>query len=175
MKAGIKIAISGKSGCGNSTVSRIVADNLGFRFINYTFHTMAEEKGIPFKELHRLAENDPSYDKFLDRKQVELAREGDCVLGSRLAIWMLEDADIKIFLEAPLEVRAARIKEREGGDLQTVIEETRSRDELDTGRYKRLYNIDNNNYKFADLVLNVGQLDQHQAAEKIIGAADKIT
>ncbi|HEY9053576.1 MAG TPA: hypothetical protein VIO60_02025, partial [Rectinemataceae bacterium] len=31
------IAISGKSGCGNTTVSRLVAKRLERRFINYTF------------------------------------------------------------------------------------------------------------------------------------------
>ena len=49
----IKIAVSGKSGCGNSTVSRLLADKLGLKLINYTFHNMAEEAGIPFAEFCR--------------------------------------------------------------------------------------------------------------------------
>ena len=56
----IKIAVSGKSGCGNSTVSRLLAEKLGLKLINYTFHNMAEEAGIPFEELCLKAENDPS-------------------------------------------------------------------------------------------------------------------
>lgn len=174
MKEGLKIAISGKSGCGNTTVSRITAERLGFRMINYTFRMMAEEMGIPFKELHSLASTDPRYDKKLDKKQVELAEGGNCVLGSRLAIWMLKDADLKVYLDASLEVRASRIHDREGGDLQQVIKETRARDEADTKRYKELYNIDNNDFSFADLILDVGELDQYQAAEKIIEAAGKV-
>ena len=174
MKEGIKIAISGKSGCGNSTVSRLVAERLGLRVINYTFHTMADEMNIDFKELCDLAEQDPKYDRHLDSKQVQLAEEGNCVLGSRLAIWMLESADVKVFLEAPMEVRARRIQEREGGGYKQVLAETKERDRRDTERYKRLYDIDNNRYGFADLILDVSEIDQYRAAEEIVRAAETI-
>lgn len=70
----IKIAISGKSGCGNSTVSRMVAERLGLEVINYTFRNMAEDLGISFEELRRRAEKDDSMDRQLDARQVELAK-----------------------------------------------------------------------------------------------------
>ena len=94
----LKIAISGKSGCGNTTVSKLLAMKLGLKHINYTFRNMAEQKGIPFNEFCRLVEIDFQYDLELDKKQVELASEPGCVLGSRLAIWLLKDADLKIYL-----------------------------------------------------------------------------
>ena len=101
MKKGLKIAISGRSGCGNTTVSTIIAEALCFRIINYTFHTLAEEMDIPFKELCRLAEDDPQYDYKVDKTQIEMTEGGDCVLGSRLAIWLCKDADLKVFLTSP--------------------------------------------------------------------------
>ncbi len=174
MKKGIKIAISGKSGCGNTTVSRLVAERLGLELINYTFHTMAEEEGIDFKDLYQKAQTDFSYDRHLDERQVEMAQKGDCVLGSRLAIWMLEDADLKVFLDAPLEVRAKRIQQREGGSFEDVLEETRRRDKKDSNRFMQLYDIDNDKFGFADLILDVGSLDQHEAAERIAAEARKI-
>ena len=111
----IKIAVSGKSGCGNSTVSRLLAEKLGLKLINYTFHNMAEEAGIPFEEFCRRAENDPSFDYALDDKQLRLAQNGGVVLGSRLAVWLLKDADLKVYLYAPAEIRSGRIHSREGG------------------------------------------------------------
>ncbi len=33
----MKIALSGKSGCGNTTVSGMIAKHYGLEFINYTF------------------------------------------------------------------------------------------------------------------------------------------
>ena len=166
----LKIAISGKSGCGNTTVSGIVADKLGLTHINYTFHTMAKERGMSFEEFYELAQSDTSYDIILDRKQVELARQGNCVLGSRLAIWVLEEADFKVYLEASLETRAGRIASREGGSLEEKIHETRRRDGKDRERYLRIYGIDNDSYGFADLVVNVDSIDQYEAADRIISA-----
>ncbi len=175
MKGGIKIAISGKSGCGNSTVSRLVAEKLELRLINYTFRSMAQEQNLTFDEIRRRAENDPFYDRYVDAKQVDLAREGDCVLGSRLAIWMVQDADLKVFLDAPLEVRAARIQQREQRPFQDVLAETKKRDQRDSERYLRLYNIDNNDFSFADLILDVSEIDQYEAAVAIIRAARAVT
>lgn len=171
MKNGLKIAISGKSGCGNSTVSKLVAEKLGFEMINFTFRQLAEEKGMEFRELCEKAKTDYSYDRELDRRQVEMAHEGDCVLGSRLAIWMLKDADLKIFLNASAETRAGRILEREGGNLEDVMRETEKRDSSDSGRYKDIYQIDNNSYEFADLIINTDKFDQYQVADIIIAAA----
>ncbi len=158
----MKIAISGKSGCGNTTVSRTVAAALGLKFINYTFRSMAQEKGIEFEELCHLAENDSSFDFFLDKRQKELASEGNCVVGSRLAIWIIDDADIKIFLDAPTEVRAGRIHLREGGRYEDVLQKTIARDKRDTQRYRNLYDIDNNNFSHADLIIDT---NNHTADE----------
>ena len=121
MSNNLRIAISGKSGCGNSTVSRLVAKTLKLRLINYTFRNIAEERGITFEEVCRLAQEDDSYDRELDKKQVQMAMEGSCVLGSRLAVWMLKEADLKVYLCASPEVRAERIRIREGGDVKTVL------------------------------------------------------
>lgn len=168
---GRKIAISGKSGCGNSTVSRLVAEKLGFRLVNYTFRALASETGRSFAELRRLAEEDWSWDRYLDQRQVELAREGDTVLGSRLAVWLLEDADLKVYLTAPPEIRAQRIQNREGGDLDAVMQETLKRDERDRNRYLRLYDIDNDDYSFVDVVVDTSNRKPDAVADQIIEEA----
>ena len=167
----MQIAISGKSGCGNSTVSRLVAEQLGLRLVNYTFHTIAEERNIEFKQLCRMAEKDPSWDRYLDRRQLELAREGPCVLGSRLAVWLLEEADLTVYLTARLEVRADRIHRRENGRYEQVLAETRARDERDRARYMRLYGIDNNDYGFVDMVIDTENRTPEQIALQIVEAA----
>jgi len=171
---GLKIAISGKSGCGNSSVSRLVAEKLDLRLINYTFHDMADEKGIEFEEFCTLAEQDFSYDRELDRTQVEMAEEGDCVLGSRLAIWLLEDAGLKVYLHASLETRAARIAQREGGSLEEKTKETHLRDVRDNARYKKIYGIDNDKYEFADLIVDADTQDQYEIADVIVKEVESL-
>ena len=175
VKKGIKIAVSGKSGCGNTTISRITAERLGLRFINFTFRSLAKEKGISFEDVLALAEKDDFWDREVDRRQVQLAREdGGCVLGSRLAIWMLEEADLKVYLMADAAVRAGRIVKREGGSFDAVAAFTAERDSQDHDRYIHTYNIDNNNYEFADVIIDTNNLEPEQIAQLIINAAEKI-
>lgn len=167
----LSVAISGKSGCGNSSVSRLVAERLSLRLINYTFRSLAEERGMSFEEFSRLAEVDTSYDLLLDRRQREMASEGNCVLGSRLAIWILRDATLKVYLTASIEVRAARIARREGKEIGRSLEETVERDRLDRARYLALYGIDNDQYDFADLVIDTEAHDEYSVAGLIAAAA----
>lgn len=173
MSNDIRIAISGKSGCGNSTVSKLTAETLGYTMVNYTFHTIAEEKGMDFLEFCKLAEEDPQWDYLVDKKQVELSMKGSTVLGSRLAIWMLKEADLKVYLYASPQVRAQRIHKREGGDLHQKIRETEERDARDHGRYRRLYNLDNDDYKFADLIINTDRMNPQQISRIIIAAIEE--
>jgi len=175
MKKEIKIAVSGKSGCGNTTVSKIVAERLGLRFINFTFRSLAEEKGISLYQVLELAAENDWWDKEVDKRQVQLAREdGGCVLGSRLAIWMLEEADLKIYLTATAKVRADRIIQREGGSPEEVAAFTAERDRQDHSRYLRIYNIDNDKYDFANMVIDTGSLKPDEIAQMIITEAEKI-
>ena len=165
----LRIAISGKSGCGNSTVSRLVADKLNLTLINYTFKNMAEEMGVEFEELCEMAESDTKYDFLIDKKQVELFKKAPrCVLGSRLAIWLLTDAFATFYLDAAPETRAKRIAEREGKEYSEAFEKTAERDRRDRQRYIKLYKIDINKHDFVDLHIDANSLDQYAIAEKIL-------
>ncbi len=170
----MRIAISGKSGCGNTTVSQLVADKLGYPMINFTFRTLSEEKGIEFWTFCKMAEQSDEYDLEVDRRQVEMAMAvEDCVLGSRLAIWMLKDADLKVYLTASSEERARRITEREGGSLEKRREETEIRDQRDSARYLRLYDIDNTDTSIADLVIDTSNIGAAEVADRIIEEVGK--
>jgi len=164
----LRVAISGKSGCGNTTVSRLVAEKLGLRVINYTFKNLARDSGLSFEELALRAETDPQYDYTIDRMQVDLARMGGCVLGSRLAIWLLRDTALTVYLKASLEVRAGRIARREGGDPAAVLARTAARDARDRARYKKLYGYDVDQYDFAALVVDTEKLNQGEVADTIV-------
>jgi cytidylate kinase len=168
MSSELRVAVSGKSGCGNTTVSRMLARRLGLRFINFTFHTMAQERGISFEQMCRLAEQDSEYDRYLDRRQVELAAEGSCVVASRLAIWLLPDVQLKVYLNASEEVRARRIAQREGRPWRRALAELRARDARDRERYLKLYDIDIAEHGFADLEVDTERGDQGYVVRQIL-------
>ncbi len=164
----VRIAISGKSGCGNTTVSRLLAERLGVTLINYTFRAMADEEGVSFEEMCRRAEADDRWDRILDRRQVERARRESCVLGSRLAAWLLTDATLSVYLTAAPEVRAARIRQREGGEFDAVLSATLERDRRDRERYRRLYDIDIDVWDHVDLVIETDDRSPEQIVERIV-------
>jgi len=175
MKNGIRIAISGRSGCGNSTVSKMAAEALGLKFINFTFRSLAAERNMDFLEVLELAQADDSWDIEIDTRQVKLALDSNgCVLGSRLAIWMLKEADLKVYLHASDEIRIERIIKREGGDRNAVGDFTKKRDLHDHQRYLRIYNIDTNDYSFADLIIDANTNTPAQITDMIISRASGI-
>ena len=168
MSNNLRIAVSGKSGCGNTSVCKIVAQKLGLRFINFTFRSLAEEHGKTISEILELAKTDDSWDREVDSRQVTLAREnGGCVLGSRLAIWMLKEADLKVYLKANEETRVKRIFKREGGTYEEVKAFTEERDRQDKERFLRLYEIDNDEYAFADLIIDTEDMGAEEIAALI--------
>ena len=168
----MKIAVSGKSGCGNTTISRLVSEKLELSFINFTFRSLAAEKGLNLKEVLEKAAEDDWWDREVDSRQVAMAEKAEgCVLGSRLAIWMLKNADLKVYLRATPETRAGRILKREGGDLEEIIAFTKERDRQDRDRYLRIYNIDNDDYSFVDLVVDTDNMSVEEIAGAVFDAA----
>ncbi len=166
----MRIAISSKSGCGNTTVTTLLSNALGYPMINFTFRQMAKERGVDFWDFCKLAETDYEIDRELDRRQVEMAmKEENCILGSRLAIWMLEKADLKVYLTASEETRANRVLKREGGIFEERYRQTVNRDKHDTNRYKIIYGIDNTNAEeIADLIIQTDDKTPNEIVQIIL-------
>ncbi len=161
------VAIGGPIGVGKSTVARGLAERLHYRYISggEVFHELARARGISVVEVNKLAEQDPALDREVDQRQRELARGGDCVVESRLSGWMV-DADIKIWLRAPVEVRAARAARREGQTSAAAHAEFAEREHSEWSRYKALYGIDMNDLSPYHLVIDTTKW----SAEAIIDA-----
>ncbi len=177
----MRIAISGLTGCGNSTASELVSKALGLKKYNYTFHDLARDLKMPFERMHELAEKNPKYDYLLDKKQVEFAlSEENCVVGTRLAVFLDKTApklglrkpkfNLKVWLEAPLDVRARRIAGRDGTSLGKAKAEVKYRDGSNAERYAKLYGI---TYAMPAgcLMIGNGKLTAEETAAKIIEAA----
>ncbi|MFQ5406157.1 MAG: (d)CMP kinase [Candidatus Micrarchaeia archaeon] len=151
----MKIAISGESGCGNTTVSKTVARKLNLKPINYTLRNLARDLKKPFSQIQKEVAKHPAWDVTVDKKQIQFAiKEKKCVLASRLATWTDDKRvlkktgatskpkyDLKVWLHAPLKTRAKRIAKREKKTLATALRETRKRDAQNRERYKNLYNL----------------------------------
>jgi cytidylate kinase len=157
------ITISGPPGSGKSTVAAAVAEAFDLDHVSGgdVFRGLAEERGLSLAEFNELAEADDAIDRDLDRRLRETAAErDDVVVESRLSGWMAgEHADLKVWLDAPLPVRAARIAEREGTTAERAEAETRAREESERKRYAEYYGIDFEDRSIYDLGVNTARWD----------------
>ncbi|MFB6114312.1 MAG: (d)CMP kinase [Halodesulfurarchaeum sp.] len=155
------ITISGPIGSGKSTVATSLAEDLGYDHVSGgdIFRDLADERGYTPLEFNKLAEEDDSIDRDLDRRLRETAaRRDDLILESRLAGWMAgEYADLKFWFDAPEEIRARRVADREDRDVETAISEMRARAESESKRYFEYYGIDFEDRSIYDLSLNTAR------------------
>ncbi|HET7324025.1 MAG TPA: AAA family ATPase [Halococcus sp.] len=170
------VTVSGPAGVGKSTTAAALADALGYEHISGgdIFREVAAERGLTALELNRLAEDDDEIDRTLDRRQREVAREREnVVLESRLAGWMAaEHADIRIWLDAPLDIRAARIAAREDKSTDRAREETEARAASEARRYREYYGINIEDRSIYDLSLSTARWSPDAITRVLHAACD---
>ena len=166
------LTISGPAGSGKSTAAAALAEALDYDHVSGgdIFRELADERGLTPLELNKLAEEDDGIDRDLDRRlrQIAATRDG-VVLESRLAGWMAgEHADFRIWLDAPLSVRARRIADREDKPVDLARTETKERSESEARRYRAYYGIDIEELTIYDLALNTARLSPEAVLEVIL-------
>ncbi|WP_135664147.1 (d)CMP kinase [Halorhabdus rudnickae] len=155
------ITVSGPAGSGKSTLAESLADALDYEHVSGgdIFRSLAQEQDMTPLELNKQAEEDEAIDLDLDRRLRTIARDrDDLVLESRLAGWMAGNyADLKLWLDAPLDVRADRIAQRENKQIEQAKTETRERGESEAQRYEAYYGIDIEDLSIYDLAINTAR------------------
>lgn len=169
----MRIAISGQSGCGNTTATTNVGKALNLTVTNYTFRELAKDLEIDFDTLHNEAPSNSIYDYLTDLKLIRSALHNDVVVGSRLAAWLM-NAELHIWLHAPLDTRAARICKRESernSSYEAVLYKTMLRDRQNHVRYLQLYGVDIQDHSDFDITINTELLSAEQVSSLIVAAA----
>lgn len=154
----MRITVSGLPGSGTTSLSRYLAERHGFDMISAgeVFRQLAREHKMELAEFGRLAEEDPSYDKMIDARQKEIAQtQNNIIVEGRLSGWMVPQADLKIWLYAPIGCRIKRIATRdEVTNEQTAEALTLEREACEAGRYRSYYDIDISDLSIYHLVLD---------------------
>jgi cytidylate kinase len=167
------ITLGGLPGSGKTTVARILASTLKMEYINAgdIFRNLAAKKGMTLEEFGFFAERNPNIDKAIDKKLLEIARRDNVILEGRLAGIMLELNDVealKVWLEAPLEVRVERVKGRDTKSTEAALADTQTREKSEWDRYYNIYHVDIRDLSVYNMVVQTKDRTPEEIADEII-------
>jgi len=153
-KKKVIICICGLAGCGKSTVARRLAEKYGLGYFSggNALKALAIEAGYKPAErgwwettegmnfLQQRMEN-PRFDRKVDEKLLEMAKQGNVVLDSWTMPWLLKEG-FKVWLEASPSVRVKRVAERDDIDIEKALDVLEEKDKRTEMIYKDLYGFD---------------------------------
>ena len=130
---------------------------------------MAAERGMTVLEFSEFAEGNDDIDKEIDRRQAEKAKLADnLIIEGRLSAYFVDNADIKLWLMTPFDVRSKRISQREEKSVEIAKDEIIVREKSEALRYMEIHNIDINNMEIYDLIINTDSFNPESISEIII-------
>ena len=152
------IAVWGFTGSGKNTLGALIAKKLGYKMVEPTFKDLAAREGISLMEFQKKAANDHNIDKKFDEllKEQVNATGGNCVVTTWLGPWMV-DADARIKLNVPLEIRAERVAKRDKMTAAEAKKHVTERDKQNIKRYYDVYKIDITDDSKFDVILEGGR------------------
>ena len=186
-KKKIGICVCGMTGCGKSTIAKRLAEKYGLRYLSggNALKALAIEAGYKPAEigwwetdegmrfLQRRIE-DSEFDKKVDRKLLELAKQGNVVLDSWTMPWLLKEG-FKVWLEVSSNVRARRLAVRDGISVERASEVLKVKDEITRAIYKSLYGFDlGNDLSPFDLILDANELSADEVFNAVCLVVDRL-
>src|SRR5687767_15002818 len=122
------------------------------------------------------AQAHPDIDRELDARLEARAREGSCVIESRLAGWLATNAGllaVRVWVDCEDQVRAARVAERDGTTVDQARKDNAERAAVEHGRYVQAYGIDLDDKSPYDLLLDSTSASAADLADQVIAAAEE--
>ena len=130
---------------------------------------MAAEKGMSVLEFSEFAEGNDDIDKEIDRRQAQKAKEAEnLIIEGRLSAYFVDNADLRLWLVTPFDVRSKRIAEREEKTVDVAKNEIIIREKSEALRYMEIHNIDISNMDIYDLIINTDTFNPEEVSEIII-------
>jgi predicted cytidylate kinase len=175
------ITISGLPGSGKTTVGRIVAKKLGYRFLSMgdLRGEIAMKHGMTIDQLNEIGKKESWTDKEVDGMLAEKGRsEDNFVVDGWIAFHFIPQS-FKVFLTGDERVRATRIFKDQRPDeerqksVDAVIKMQKRRIANTDARYRKWYGVSFQDMGHYDLVVDTTKISAKQVAEKILKEAKK--
>jgi cytidylate kinase len=163
-KRGLVITVSGSASSGKTTGAKIIAEKFKLKYISAgeIFRDIAAERGIPIEKFASMGE--PEIDHEMDKRSLMYAIKGGCVLDGRMTGWAAGKwADVKIYYDCDLTIKAKRIAKNSGITVEEAKKIIGERDEEDNKRYMGLYGINLFDKSIYDIIINNDELTMKEA------------
>jgi cytidylate kinase len=184
---GTVICICGMAGSGKSTVAKRLARKYGLAYYSggQALKAMAlgeggessrcgwweSQEGMQFLEKRH---DDPKFDEAVDKKLLEVARQGNVVLDSWTMPWLLKEG-FKTWLEGSREKRAERVARRDRISVRKALEALRKKEERTKAIYERLYGFSiGEDFKPFHLVLDTNDLSSDEVFHVLCAVIDNV-
>ena len=173
------ITISGRPGSGKTTVGRLLANRLGYKFYSMgdLRGKMAMERGLTIDELNELGKKEAWTDRDADEYQAELGSKEDNFVIDGWMSWHFIPRSFKVLLEVDMNEGARRVFKDQRPDEDKVATISAMKKMLakrvadSAARYRKYYGIEN---VFAsghyDIVIDTTSITAEQAAKKVLEA-----
>ena len=183
----IVLCISGMAGTGKSTLSKKIAQKYNLKCYSGgdSLKELAKEQGYKVSNggwwespegLKFLEERvkDPKFDRTVDNKLLEYARQGNVLLDSWTMPWLLKDG-FKIWLIASMEKRAARVAERDKITIDEAYAFLKEKEAQTKAIYKKLYGFSlGEDYAPFNFVLDTDNLNAEGVFEVLCRVIDNV-
>ena len=173
----MRITISGLPGSGTTTIARLLSKALSMEIISAgeLFRELARDKDLQLAQFNELAEGSADFDRWIDEQQGKEALKREQVIAEgRLSGYFVPSAELKIWLKAPIEVRARRVAKREKIAYEAALAAMKTREQSEHKRYEAYYGIDLNDLSIYDLVIDSSRWRENDIVAVILQAKERM-
>ncbi|MDQ3837772.1 MAG: cytidylate kinase family protein [Thermoproteota archaeon] len=172
LKEGLSIIISGWPAVGKTTMAVELAKEFKLKTFSGgdILKMLAESEGYSTsgddwwdtdeaKEFMEERKSNPSYDREVDRKLIQIIKSQNAVVTSYTLPWLVDDDAIKFWLKGSQDNRALRMANRDNISYGSAKKIIQFRDEQNRTIYRNLYNFNfGEDLKVFDFCLNTDLL-----------------
>lgn len=181
MSRNMIITISGKPGAGKTTVGRILAEELGYKFYSMGEFRgeMAQKLGFTIDQLNKLGEKEFWTDERADEFQKKIGQTEDRVVVDGWIAFHFIPQSFKVFIDVEPEVAAHRVFINQRPDEEYLNSEKALKERLldrmekTRKRFLKYYQVDFLNKDYYDFVVDSTKIPAEEVAKKIIKALEK--
>lgn len=173
----MKITISGIALSGKDTTAKLLSEKTGMEVLFSTMKSYARAKGMDILDFEEKVKKDDTgkYDFEMDSWQKEeVAKREDCILDSMLSAYNIPEADVRVWLFAPLEERARRASNRDGISPEEAKKYVENRDKIFRERIQKIYGFDWWNPMLYDICINTAKYRPEEVVGIIMKAMKEL-